>query len=85
MFEKFREYLTYAERQTKQQLKVMRSDNGGEYVSDQFNDFCKSQGIHRHFSVAYNPQQNGVVEKRSKDLNNAARSMPQAAALPKIY
>lgn len=47
--------------------------------------FCRTHGIHRHFSVAYTPQQNGVAEKRNKDLNNSARSLLQAASLPKVY
>lgn len=35
--------------------------------------------------MAYTPQQNGVAEKRNKDLNNSARCMLQAAKLSKIY
>lgn len=85
VFEKFKEYLSYAERQTRQQLQVLRSDNGGEYVSEQFNDFYKQNGIHRNFSITYTPQRNGVAEKRNKDLNNATQSLLHAASLPKVY
>ena len=45
----------------KNKIKVLRSDNGGEYTSIDFNDFCKEEGIKREYIIPYNPQQNGVA------------------------
>ena len=41
----------------------MRSDNGGEYTSKEFEAFCKESGIKRGLNTPYNPQQNGVMER----------------------
>ncbi|KAE8704315.1 putative Cytochrome P450 71D10 [Hibiscus syriacus] len=49
-------------------LKVLRIDNGGEYVSKEFNDFCKEVGIHHHLIVPHTPKQNG--EKNDVQKHN---------------
>jgi transposase InsO family protein len=40
----------------------LRSNNGGEYTSKEFEGFWKEAGIKRELIVLYNPQQNGVAE-----------------------
>ena len=44
------------ETQTGRKLKVLRSDNGGEYTSDPFHKVCQDEGIKRHFTVRETPQ-----------------------------
>jgi transposase InsO family protein len=46
-------------------IKCLRSDNGGEFTSKEFMDFCIKHGIKRQFSIARTPQQNGVVERKN--------------------
>ena len=41
--------------------KCLRYDNGGEFTSKEFIDYCKSHGIKIQFFIARTPQQNGVV------------------------
>jgi transposase InsO family protein len=53
------------ESQMGKKIKVLRSDNGGEYTSNDFKDFCKHEGIKRDLTVSYNHQQNGVVERKN--------------------
>jgi transposase InsO family protein len=53
----------------------MRSDNGGEYTSKEFMDFCAGEGIRRELTVPYNPQQNGVVERKNRAIVGATRAM----------
>ena len=38
-------------------------DNGGEYMSNEFIEFCKKDGIKKETIVPYNPKKNGVVER----------------------
>ena len=52
-----------------------RSDNGGEYESNEFDDFCREAGIKKELTVSYNPQQNGVAERKNKTICEAAKSM----------
>ena len=45
VFEKFKVWLALVENQTGKKLKILRSDNGGEYVSKEFLDYCRQRGI----------------------------------------
>jgi transposase InsO family protein len=47
-------------------VKSLRSDNGGEYISNKFKDFCYKEGILRELIAPHNPQQNGVAERKNK-------------------
>ena len=51
------------ENEVEMKIKCLRSDNGGEFTSYEFDIYCEENGIRRHFWVAYTPQQNGVVER----------------------
>jgi transposase InsO family protein len=44
-------------------LRVLRTDNGGEFMADEFTSYCTDEGVQRHYFVSYSPQQNGVVER----------------------
>ena len=37
-------------------IKCLRTDNGGEYTGDEFDNFCDQKGIKRKFTIAYTPQ-----------------------------
>ena len=41
-------------------IKILRSDNRGEFTSTKFKDFCKEDGTKRELTTPYIPQQNGV-------------------------
>ena len=50
------------EKQNKQKLKVIRTDNGGEYTSTQFEEYLQEEGIRHKRTVPKTPQQNSVAE-----------------------
>ena len=60
-FSAFKEWKTMVERQTKRKVKKLQTDNGMEFCSDEFNSFCKAEGIVRHHTIPHTPQQNGVA------------------------
>jgi transposase InsO family protein len=66
-------------------IKCLRSDNGGEFTSKEFIDFCSEHGIKRQFSVARTPQQNGVVERKNKTVQEMARTMLKDSKLKDIF
>jgi transposase InsO family protein len=37
-------------------LRVLRTDNGGEYTATEFASHCADEGVQRHYSAPYNPQ-----------------------------
>jgi len=43
-------------------VKVMRSDNGGEYTSKELKDYLASKGIKHHLSISGRPEQNRAAE-----------------------
>ena len=70
------------ENQTGKKIKVLRFDNGGEYTDHKFEDFCTQHGIHRQLTVPYNPQQNGVVERKNRVIIGTTRAMLHDQDLP---
>ena len=44
-FEKFKWYLSRVEKEIVKRLKCLRSDRGGEFISNEFNNFCIERGI----------------------------------------
>uniref|UniRef100_I1NZF4 Integrase catalytic domain-containing protein n=1 Tax=Oryza glaberrima TaxID=4538 RepID=I1NZF4_ORYGL len=73
------------ERQTKKEVKVLRTDNGGEFCSDAFDDYCRKEGIVRHHTIPYTPQQNGVAERMNRTIISKARCMLSNARMNKRF
>ena len=72
---RFREYKAQVENLSSKRIIVLRSDNGGEYTSSGFNEFCREAGIKTEFTVLYNPQQNGVAERKNRTVVEVAKAM----------
>lgn len=70
---------------TEEQIKALRTDNGGEYISNQFKDYLLEHGISHQLTVAYTPQQNGVAERMNRTLVDLVRSMIHSAGLEKKF
>ncbi|KAM2811016.1 hypothetical protein COP1_043727 [Malus domestica] len=81
-FEMFKEFKNEVEKQTGKQIKTLRSDRGGEYLSNEFLDYLKECGIVSQWTPPGTPQHNGVSERRNRTLMNMVRSMMSSANLP---
>ncbi|KAM2728531.1 hypothetical protein EV1_000013 [Malus domestica] len=81
-FERFKEFKNEVEKQTGKQIKILRSDRGGEYLSNEFLDYLKECGIISQWTPPGTPQLNGVSERRNRTLMNMVRSMMSSADLP---
>lgn len=80
--EAFKEYKAYAEKHTGAKIKKLRTDNGTEYLSWEFTNFLKEEGITRQLTVEYTPQQNGVAERSNRTLVEMARCMLTQTGTP---
>ena len=54
---------------------MLRSDNGGEHNSNEFNAFCAKYKIKRQFTIPYTPQQNGIIKRKNRIIMEMARCM----------
>jgi transposase InsO family protein len=75
VFSKFKEFKALVENISERKIKVLRSDNGGEFTSGEFKEFCREVGIKMELSTPYNPQQNGVAERKNRSVMEAVKAM----------
>ncbi len=66
-------------------IQPFKCDNGGEFSSKQFKDFCSQKGILIQYSTPYTPQQNGLAERKNRTLVEKARTMLNSSKLDKVY
>ena len=78
----FQQFLSSVENQSGKKVKVLRSDNGGEYISKEFADFCVDKDIKREFTAPYTPAQNGVAERMNHTIQERLMSMLSQSHLP---
>jgi hypothetical protein len=79
---KFKEFKALIENLSERKIKILRSDNGGEYTSKYSVNFCKDVGIKREITTPYNPQQNGVVERKNRTIMEVVKTMMHDQDLP---
>jgi len=68
VLKRFQEFKAFIKTQTGKRIKVLRSDNGGEYTSYAFKKFYAEAGIKRELTVPYTPQQNRVLERKNRAI-----------------
>ncbi|GJV45971.1 putative ribonuclease H-like domain-containing protein [Tanacetum coccineum] len=78
-------FITQIENIVDKKVKIIRCDNGTEFKNRVISEFCEKKGIKREFSVARNPQQNGVAERRNRTLIEAAGTMLADSKLPTTF
>ena len=82
VFPCFLEWKALVERSTNQKLKALRTDNGGEYLSTEFQTFLRKEGVRHELTVPKTPEQNGVAERMNRTLVESVRAMLADARLP---
>ncbi|GJW18460.1 putative RNA-directed DNA polymerase [Tanacetum coccineum] len=82
VFETFKVFKSEVELQLGKKIKALRSDRGGEYLSQEFKEYLGKNGIVQHLTSPYTPQQNGVSERRNRTLLDMVRSMFNLTTLP---
>ena len=64
-----------AEVQTGRKLNRLRSDNGGEFLSDVFTNWLSLRGVTQQTTPSWSPQSNGIAERANKTLQDKTRTM----------
>jgi transposase InsO family protein len=79
-----KDFTMWAETQHQQNgytLRVIRSDNGGEFVNNALSSWFKERGTDHQLTVPYTPQQNGVAERMNRTLMEMVRTVLLSARL----
>lgn len=85
VFGKFKEFVAMAEALHGNKVAKLKMDNGGEYVSKEIKDFCTEKGIQMLYTVAHNPQMNGVAERLNRTLQEKAATMLLAGKIDEKF
>ena len=75
VFSKFKEFKALVENLCEKKIKVFRSDDGREFTLGEFKTFCSKIGIKRELSTPYNPQWNGVAERKNRTIMEEVKAM----------
>lgn len=81
----FEEFKVLYERQLSKIIKILRSDNGGEFIISELEEYLRRSGIIHQTSNPSTPEQNGLAERMNLTLVEKARCMLQDAGLPKMF
>lgn len=81
--QKIKEFKCFVETQPGKKLKVLRTDNGTEYLAGELQEMLKEDGVQHQTTMPYSPQQNGVAERFTRTIVERARTMLIEANLPK--
>ena len=81
----FKIYKAEVENQLERKIKRLRSDRGGEYFSNVFDEFCEEHGIIHERTPPYSPQSNGVAERKNRTLTDLVNAMLDTAGLSKAW
>ncbi|KAI0993210.1 hypothetical protein K3495_g14974 [Podosphaera aphanis] len=69
------QYITKLETQFNIKTKSIRTDNGGEYVSEKLTNYFKQKGINHYLIPPYSPESNGVAERLNHSIGEGVRAI----------
>ena len=78
----FKQFKAYAENKVGKRIQMSRDDKGGEYIGQEFNEFCANEGIRRQHTEPNEPHQNGVAECANEEIAAGATALLVQAKLP---
>jgi transposase InsO family protein len=66
-------------------LRVLRTDNGFKFMMAEFASYCADEGVQRHYSAPYSPQQNGVIERCNQTVVGMARALLKQRGMSAVF
>ena len=74
-FEKFKWYLARVEKEIGKRLKCLRSERGGEFISNEFNNFWIERGIKRQVLALGTLEQNEIAERINRSIMDCEKTI----------
>uniref|UniRef100_A0A2N9I305 Integrase catalytic domain-containing protein n=1 Tax=Fagus sylvatica TaxID=28930 RepID=A0A2N9I305_FAGSY len=81
----FTQFLQMIKTQYNTVVRAIRSDNGGEYISDAFCSQLNQKGILHQLTCPQTPEQNGVAERKNRHIMSIVRCLLCGMHVPKSY
>ncbi|CAL2248738.1 unnamed protein product [Prunus armeniaca] len=81
----FKDFHNLVKNQFSTQIQTLRSDNGTEYMSHIMTQYSSTHGIIHQTSCVGTPQQNGVAERKNRDLLEKTRALMFQMNVPKKF
>ncbi|KAL2479639.1 Integrase catalytic domain-containing protein [Abeliophyllum distichum] len=66
-------------------IKILRSDNGGEFINHRFQAYFQQHGHLHETSCSQTPQQNGVDERKNRHILETSRALLLGAMVPSCH
>ena len=85
LLDKFNKYNAWATNSTGLTIKALRSDHGGEYISEAMEDRLGNLGITHEKTAPYTSSQNPIAERRNLSLVSDSTAMLCHADMPKKF
>ncbi|KAJ3475523.1 hypothetical protein NLI96_g11784 [Meripilus lineatus] len=81
-FAKYVSYQTLTKTQHGVTFKVVHSDRGGEFLSNEFTNYLQSEGTERRLTVHDTPEHNGVAERTHRTIFEMVRACMTGTGVP---
>ena len=85
LFDAFKDFHNLITNHFSSKLYMLRSDNSTEYTSNNMSNYLSNYGILQQTSCVGTPQQNGVAERKNRDLLEKTRSLMIQMHVPKKF
>lgn len=80
--EHFKNYVMRLKTERGLAVDTLRSDGGGEYISNELKSWMQQMGIRHEKSAPYTPQQSGVAERYNRTLMECTRCLLYGRDVP---
>jgi hypothetical protein len=84
-YQTYRTFHSMVHTQFSTEIKILRSDLGGEYSLGEFTDFLATNGTIHQSACTDTPSQNGRAERKHRHLLNTARSLLLSSSVPAVF
>ena len=85
VFSIFQQYKVLVENLFSCTIQQLQSDNGGEYLSIEFQNFLAKHGIFHRLTCPYTSPQNGIAERKHRHIQEMGLTLLAQACLPNCY
>lgn len=79
---KFKAFKAMVELESGHKIKILHTDNGGEYMSNAFQEYLTDCGIHHSLTIPHTPQMNGIAERVNRTIVEGIITVLSASGLP---